>query len=141
MPPTDGGARPSALLWLVSVVSLLLPVVGLAAIFFGGFRSARGDASGWYFIGAGAGLILADIAIDWLWAHPSVARSDEPDLNHRGAELVGQVVTVIAAIEAGGRGAVRAADTVWAAEGCRAAPGARVRVTGVKGTVLIVEPT
>ena len=36
----------------------------------------------------------------------------------------------------GGRGAVRAADTVWAAEGCEAAAGTRVRVAGVKGTVL-----
>jgi membrane protein implicated in regulation of membrane protease activity len=35
---------------------------------------------------------------------------------------------------------VRAADTVWAAEGCQAAAGKRVRVAGVKGTVLTVEP-
>jgi membrane protein implicated in regulation of membrane protease activity len=141
MPPTDGRGRPSALLWLASVVSLLLPVVGLAAIFFGGFRSARGDASGWYFVGAGAALILADIVIDWLWAHPAVSKSDEPGLNRRGAELVGQVVTVIEAIEVGGRGKVRAADTVWPAEGVKAAAGTRVKVAGVKGTVLIVEPT
>ena len=42
--------------------------------------------------------------------------------------------------EAGGRGTVRAADSIWVAEGCRAATGAHVRVAGVKGTVLAVTP-
>jgi membrane protein implicated in regulation of membrane protease activity len=36
---------------------------------------------------------------------------------------------------------VRAADTVWAAEGVKAAVGKRVRVVGVKGTVLTVAAT
>jgi membrane protein implicated in regulation of membrane protease activity len=35
---------------------------------------------------------------------------------------------------------VRAADSVWPAEGAEAARGAHVRVTGCKGTVLTVEP-
>jgi hypothetical protein len=62
-------------------------------------------------------------------------------LNRRGAELVGQVVVVVDALESGARGSVRAADSLWAAEGCSAPTGARVRVIGVKGTVLAVEPT
>jgi len=135
----DRGERPSALLWLAAGVSLLLPVAGVAIALFGLFKVANGDAIGWYWIGGGAALIVADMAIDWVWARPAVSRSDEPNLNRRGAELVGQIVLVVEPIEAGGRGKVRAADTVWPAEGVKAAVGKRVRVAGVKGTVLTVE--
>ncbi len=131
--------RPSAFLWLAAVAGLLLPVVGVATAIYGIFMGASGDRSGWYWAGAGVVLVLADIVIDSLWANPRVSRSDEPELNRRGAELVGQVVVVVEAIERDGRGTVRAADTIWAAEGCAAAPGNRVRITGVKGTVLTVE--
>ncbi len=140
MPHPDPGGRPSALLWLAAAVSLLLPIVGVGAALFGLYLGANGGPAGWYWVGAGIVLILADMVIDRIWAHPRVSKSDEPDLNRRGAELVGQVVPVVEAIAPGGRGAVRAADTVWAAEGCKAAAGTRVRVSGVKGTVLIVEP-
>jgi membrane protein implicated in regulation of membrane protease activity len=40
----------------------------------------------------------------------------------------------------GGRGKVRVGDTVWPAQGSDAAKGARVKITGNSGTVLIVEP-
>jgi membrane protein implicated in regulation of membrane protease activity len=136
----DQGGRPSALVWLAAAASLLLPIVGVGAALFGLYLGASGGPAGWYWVGAGIVLIVADMVIDRIWAHPRVSRSDEPDLNRRGAELVGQVVLVVEAIAPGSRGAVRAADTVWAAEGCQAAAGKRVRVAGVKGTVLTVEP-
>ncbi len=131
--------RPSAFLWLAAVVGMFLPAVGVATAVYGIFKAANGDRTGWYWAGAGTALVIADIVIDALWARPSVSRSDEPDLNRRGAELVGQTVVVIEAIGPGARGTVHAADTVWVAEGCEAAAGARVRVKGVKGTVLVVE--
>jgi membrane protein implicated in regulation of membrane protease activity len=128
------------MVWLAAAGSLVLPVVGVAMALFGVFLAARGDASGWYWLFGGVALIVADVFIDALWARPRMARSDEPGLNRRGAEFVGQVVTVVEAIEPGGRGAVRAGDSVWVAEGTKAAAGARVKVTGVKGTVLTVAP-
>jgi hypothetical protein len=134
-----GDGRPSALLWLAGVASLVLPVVGVGSALYGLYLGASSGPAGWYWVGAGVALIIADMVLDWLWARSAGSKSDEPDLNRRGAELVGQVVMVVEAIASGGRGTVRAADTVWAAEGCRAAPGDRVRVAGVKGTVLIVE--
>jgi len=130
---------PGAFLWLAAAVSVLLPVAGVGTALFGLYREVSGDSTGWYWVGAGVVLILADMALDKFWAHPRIAQSDEPDLNRRGAELVGQAVTVVEPIEAGGRGSVRAGDTVWAAEGCEADAGTRVRVAGVRGTVLIVE--
>jgi len=135
-----GDGRPSALLWLAGVASLVLPVVGVGSALYGLYLGASSGPAGWYWVGAGVALIIADMVLDWFWARSAGSKSDEPDLNRRGAELVGQTVIVVEAIEPGARGTVRAADTVWAAEGCSAAPGDRVRVTGVKGTVLTVEP-
>jgi inner membrane protein len=72
------------------------------------------------------------------YAAPDVSASDEPDLNLRAEQYVGRVVTVEEAIS-GGRGKVRVGDTVWAAQGFDAPIGARVKVTGTRGTVLVVE--
>jgi membrane protein implicated in regulation of membrane protease activity len=137
----EPGERPSGILWFVAVVSLLLPVAGVAVALYGVYRITDADSSGWYWVAAGTFLVLADMVVDWTWARPAVAKSDEPNLNRRGAELVGQVVMVVEPIEAEGRGKVRAADTVWAAEGVAAVVGKRVRVVGVKGTVLTVAAT
>jgi inner membrane protein len=119
----------------------LLPIAGVAVALYGVYRIMDADGAGWYWLAAGTLLVLADMAVDWIWARPAVAKSDEPNLNRRGAELVGQVVMVVEPIEAEGRGKVRAADTVWAAEGIAAVVGKRVRVVGVKGTVLTVAAT
>jgi inner membrane protein len=64
--------------------------------------------------------------------------SDDPMLNNRGARLTGEVVTVIEAI-ANGHGRVRVGDTDWSARGADAAVGAKVRVIGADGAVLLVE--
>jgi inner membrane protein len=65
--------------------------------------------------------------------------SDDPKLNDRGARLTGEIVTVVEAI-ADGRGRVKVGDSEWNARGADAKPGARVRVTGADGAVLLVEP-
>jgi inner membrane protein len=65
--------------------------------------------------------------------------SDQPNLNVKGAEYVGRTFVVEDAI-AGGRGKLRVGDTLWSAEGPALAKGAQARVTGINGTVLIVEP-
>ena len=80
----------------------------------------------------------ADLVIDQKWY--GWIRSSEPDLNRRGAQLVGQVVVVVDAIPRDGRGSVKVADTVWPAEGVEAPVGARVRISGCKDTVLRVGP-
>lgn len=72
------------------------------------------------------------------YASPDLAASDEPDLNVRASQYVGRIVTVAEEI-AGGRGKVRVGDTIWAAEGRDTPLGARVKITGTDGTVLLVE--
>jgi len=122
----------------MALVSLALPLVGVAMALYGGYRIVGGTALGWLWLVAGIALLIADLIIDERWSY--WLRSSEPTLNRRGEQLVGQVVTVVEPIAAGGRGVVRAADTVWPAEGVEAAAGARVRVSGCRGTVLTVEP-
>ncbi len=70
---------------------------------------------------------------------PSLGDTDEPQLNRRGAQYVGRVVKLAEPI-ANGRGKARVGDTLWLVSGDDQPVGTEVRVTGVEGTVLQVEP-
>ena len=63
----------------------------------------------------------------------------DPLLNDRTAQLIGQVVTVVVAIE-NGEGRVRVGDSVWSASGPDVAAGSRVRIHGADGNCLKVAP-
>lgn len=65
--------------------------------------------------------------------------SDRPFLNRRAQGFVGRVFTLEEPIM-GGVGRVRIDDTVWRITGPDAAAGSDVRVVGVDGAVLKVEP-
>ena len=64
-------------------------------------------------------------------------RNDQPLLNDRAAQLIGQTFQVSDAI-VHGRGKVRINDSVWLAEGADAAVGESVVVVAVNGTTLSV---
>jgi membrane protein implicated in regulation of membrane protease activity len=133
--PDDG---PGAIAWLIALISMALPWAGIGLGLYGGWQLSRGDPSGWWMLGGGAALVIADVLIDFVWAHPSVTRSDQPGLNRRGDQLVGRVLVVEEAIE-GGRGKVRVGDTLWPAEGPDTPAGIEVRVTAARATILMVE--
>ena len=83
-------------------------------------------------------------ALGAVWAgkrlyHRNPVESSDPLLNDRGARLVGQTVVVVDAISHGS-GRVKVGDSVWNARGPDSDVGARVRVTGMEGTCLSVEP-
>jgi len=137
MPSTEPDRRPSALVWLAALASIGLPIVGVGAALYGLFAIYKGIPGGWIWLAAGLVFLVADLIIDQKWSR--WATSSEPDLNRRGDQLIGQIVAVVEPIERGGRGSVRAADSVWPAEGAEVGRGARVRITGCKGTVLTVE--
>lgn len=65
--------------------------------------------------------------------------SDRPFLNRRALGFVGRVFTLEEPI-VGGVGRVRIDDTVWRIAGPDTASGTDVKVVGVDGTVLKVEP-
>lgn len=65
--------------------------------------------------------------------------SEQPLLNQRGAQYVGRTFNLSAAI-VNGAGKIKVDDSTWKVTGADLPEGARVRVTGVNGTVLQVEP-
>jgi len=71
------------------------------------------------------------------YVRPDVSKSDLPDLNERAQQYIGRSLVVVEAI-ANGRGKVRVGDTFWQAEGPDVPAGTRVKVTGARGTVLLV---
>ncbi|MNE60365.1 MULTISPECIES: NfeD family protein [unclassified Pseudomonas] len=74
----------------------------------------------------------------WRRQHSVVRVSDQPHLNLRGQELVGNVFVVHEAI-VDGRGKIKVADGVWMAKGPDSPAGTRVRVVGLEGVMLKVE--
>jgi membrane protein implicated in regulation of membrane protease activity len=129
---------PGAIAWCIAVVSLALPWFGLGLCLAGGARIYGGLAHGWWLLLAGVAAIVLDILIDFVWAHPSISRSDQPALNQRAAQAIGRIYVVEEAIVAG-RGKVRIGDTLWPVEGRETPAGTHVKVTAVNGTVLLVE--
>ncbi len=79
------------------------------------------------------------IVIGRRWYHDYPVATADPLLNDRGARLIGEIVTVVDAIEQG-EGRVRVGDGGWPAIGADAAPGARLRITAVRQGKLVVEP-
>ncbi|MGD9806056.1 MAG: NfeD family protein [Hyphomicrobiaceae bacterium] len=109
---------------------------GVAAVLVGIIGLVTGLAWPWQLV-AFALLAIAAVFAGRRLARSDTSPSDAPDLNVRGAQYVGRVVTVEEAIRAG-RGKVRVGDTLWQAEGDDAPAGSRVKVTGTRDTVLLV---
>ena len=64
---------------------------------------------------------------------------EQPNLNQRGLQYVGSELVLVEAIEQGS-GKAKLGDGVWKVSGPELPAGARVRVTGVNGTILTVIP-
>lgn len=86
---------------------------------------------------AGMAVVLVYVGRRYFKMNP--IESNDPNLNNRGARLIGEVVAVVDAIESG-RGRVKVGDSVWNARGADSPAGSRVRVTGSEGSCLLVEP-
>jgi membrane protein implicated in regulation of membrane protease activity len=110
---------------------------GLAAVVVGFLALVIGVAWPWQVLAFG---LISVLAVFWVrkYARPDMAISDLPDLNVRGQQYIGRSLVVEQAIQ-NGRGKVRVGDSTWVVEGPDAPVGARVTVTGTKGTVLVVE--
>jgi membrane protein implicated in regulation of membrane protease activity len=139
MQSPEGEKRPASFVWLTALASLILPVIGVATAIIGVFEAGRGHPGGWYWIGSGVFLIIADMSVDWVWGRKMRAKRLNLDPPRPSPDIVGLVATVVDPIRNGGRGSVLAADHLYLAEGPEAVEGTRVKVTGVNGTVLQVE--
>ncbi len=78
-------------------------------------------------------------AVFWWRRQRSAAKpSDVPGLNRRGSEFLGRTFVLHEAI-VGGRGKIKAGDTLWLVSGPELPAGAEVRVIGQDGVLLKVE--
>jgi inner membrane protein len=89
-------------------------------------------------VGLFAVIAVAAVYAGRRWFKMNPIESDDPNLNDRGARLIGELVTVVEAID-GGQGRVKVGDSVWSARGPDTPVGSRVRVTGSNGSMLSVE--
>jgi inner membrane protein len=128
---------PGGLIWLIGLVSLMLPWVGVPMACAGLVMGVKGIANGWWLLAGGVAILIGDVLLTFLWARPATSRTDQPTLNRREAQYLGRTVQVVEAI-AGGQGKVRIADTVWPARGPDCAEGSWVKVVGADGTYLVV---
>lgn len=132
--------------FIIAVVLLVLETVvpgvhfvwfGIAAAIVGIVALASGIAWQWQLI-IFALVAMATVFVVRRYAHPGAVKSDEPDLNVRGAQYIGRILTVVEDIRQG-RGKVKVGDTIWHAEGEDVTAGTKVKVVGVDGTALVVE--
>ncbi|NUS99446.1 MAG: NfeD family protein [Sphingomonas sp.] len=134
--------------WLIGGVVLLIAEViapGFFLVFIGAAAMAAGLFTLLFDLPLAYQLILftvyAIIAVmigRKVYANAAVDSSD-PLLNDRAARMIGRSVTVIEPVDEHS-GRVRVGDSEWSARGGPGSPGERVRITGVEGNCLLVEP-
>ena len=135
-------------LWLIGGVILLIAEViapGFFLVFIGAAAIAAGLFTVLFGLGLGAQLalfalyaVLAVLVGRRFYANAATAGSTVL-LNDPERRLVGKVVTVVVDVDEH-HGRVRLGDSEWSARGGPGAVGERVRITGVDGNCLKVEP-
>ena len=115
--------------------------IGIAAVIVGAVSLALWDAAFWTWQ-AQVLVFLALVLISAFAGRALMKRgdvSDEPLLNRRGAQMIGEMTTLREAI-VNGRGRVKIGDTTWSVSGPDLDAGTKVRVTGAADMKLTVEP-
>lgn len=85
------------------------------------------------------GVLSVLTAVLWWRRQRSAAKpSDQPGLNRRGSELLGRQFVLHEAIS-GGRGKIKAGDSLWLVTGPDLPAGSAVKVIGQDGVLLKVE--
>ena len=135
-------------LWMIGGVLLLIAEIiapGFFLLFIGAAAIAAGLFTLLFDLGVAGQMslfaIYAIVAVmigRKVYANAAVDAGD-PLLNDRAARLVGRTVTVIEDVDEHS-GRVRLGDSEWSARGGPGSAGERVRITGVEGNCLLVEP-
>ena len=64
MRSTERDGRPSAFVWLVALISLVLPVAGVGAALYGTFLVFKQEYWGWLWLAAGLVMLVGDLVLD-----------------------------------------------------------------------------
>ncbi len=115
--------------------------IGIAALLTGALSFQIGDAAWWGWpsqVIVFLVLSLASVIVGRFAFGSDKGESDQPLLNQRERQLIGQISTLEEPLR-DGHGRIRLGDTLWLATGPDMAAGTRVRVVGAEGTTLRVE--
>jgi membrane protein implicated in regulation of membrane protease activity len=134
--------------WMIAAAVLFVLELLAPGIFFMWFGAAaaitgiiafRYDISWQWQLIWFCGLSLAAVLLanKYLRKHP--LESEQPLLNERAAQLIGQSFDLVDPI-VNGRGSIHSGDTIWRVEGPELPKGARIKVVGVDGALLKVVP-
>ncbi len=83
-------------------------------------------------------LSVLSIVVTLTWFRRRPIESDKPNLNLRGQQMIGRIMTLDEPM-ANGLGRARVGDTTWRIAGEDFNKGTQVKVVDVRGTTLIVE--
>ncbi|KOR30394.1 hypothetical protein TI04_05995 [Achromatium sp. WMS2] len=129
---------------VLAILELFVPGVfliwiGIAAFLVGALMAVFPGISWEFQVLFFALLSLATTALQWIWMQRNPIVSDQPYLNRRGHQYIGRVFSLDAPI-VNGFGKIKVDDSTWKVRGPDTELGTKVIVTGVDGTVLLVEP-
>ncbi|MCO6386550.1 NfeD family protein [Aliihoeflea sp. 40Bstr573] len=116
--------------------------IGVAALLTGALSFQIGEAPWWGWPAQLAVFLVLSLAsvLAGRYAFGSdKGESDQPLLNQRERQLIGQISTLEEPLR-DGHGRIRLGDTLWLITGPDLPAGTRVRVVGAEGTTLKVEP-
>ena len=140
----------SWLWWIIGLVLLILEIIlpgvfmlwfGIAAIIVGTISLTLGESALWPWqaqLIAFAVLSLVSAVVGrkyWYNTHPD---TDQPNLNERGAQMIGKISTLTDPLE-NGRGRVKLGDTIWRVVGPDLPAGSQVKVVDIEAGTLRVE--
>lgn len=134
--------------WILAVVLLVLEAFAPGTFFLWMGISAGvvglilmiAPGIGWdyqIFIFASLSVVSIFVWRQYFRKHP--VTTDQPALNRRGEQYVGRTFTLSEPI-VNGLGKIRVDDTTWKIEGGDCEAGSRIKVVGVDGVLLKVEP-
>jgi len=134
--------------WVAAAIFLVLEILvpgifflwlGIAAAVVGIIALMIPSMTWPYQIALFAILSVAAVLAARAYVKKRPVESDQPALNRRGEQFVGRIVTLSDPIE-NGRGRAKIGDSAWSVEGEDLPAGAKVKIVGVEGIVLKVEP-
>ena len=140
----------SWLWWIIGLALLILEIIlpgvfmlwfGIAAIIVGTISLILGESVLWPWqaqVIAFAVLSLISAIIGRRYFYSTHPDTDQPNLNERGAQMIGRVSTLSDPLE-NGAGRVKLGDTIWRVVGPDLPAGSKVKVVDIENGTLKVE--
>ncbi len=138
--------------WIIGLALLILEIIlpgvfmlwfGIAAIIVGTISLTVGESVFWPWqaqVIAFAVLSLISAIIGRKYFYSTHPDTDQPNLNERGAQMIGKISTLSDPLE-NGAGRIKLGDTIWRVVGPDLPAGSKVKVVDIDAGTLRVEAT